>query len=140
MDYDFMDPDAQQMFQELLDMLKSQMAQNVSQDMRDQMQEHDPRADGGHASNDAGPQPNAPGTAWRAVIPISKASCRKWGPMFGDDPPQSLDELMERIQQQMAQMQSLMDSLSPDMRENLKTQCSRPWTLASWMKCQSSPA
>ena len=27
MEYDFMDPDAQQQFQELLDMLKSQMAQ-----------------------------------------------------------------------------------------------------------------
>ena len=45
---------------------------------------------------------------------------QKWGPMFGDDPPQSLDELMERIQQQMAQMQSLMDSLSPEARRELE--------------------
>ena len=42
MEYDFMDPDAQQMFQELLDMLKSQMAQNVSQQMQEQMQNMTP--------------------------------------------------------------------------------------------------
>ena len=42
MEYDFMDPDAQQQFQELLDLLKSQMAQNVSQQMRDQMQNMTP--------------------------------------------------------------------------------------------------
>ena len=40
--------------------------------------------------------------------------------MFGDDPPQNLDELMERMQQQMSQMQSLMDSLSPEMRQELQ--------------------
>ncbi|MCS5657783.1 MAG: VWA domain-containing protein, partial [Dehalococcoidia bacterium] len=34
MEYDFMDPEAQQKFQELLDMLKSQMAQNMGQQMR----------------------------------------------------------------------------------------------------------
>ena len=38
MEYDFIDPDAQQMFQELLDMLKSQMAQNMSQQMQQQLQ------------------------------------------------------------------------------------------------------
>ena len=38
MDYDFMDPEAQQKFQELLDMLKSQMAQNISQQMQQQIQ------------------------------------------------------------------------------------------------------
>ena len=42
MDYDFMDPDAQQQFQELLDMLKGQMAQNISQEMREQMQNMTP--------------------------------------------------------------------------------------------------
>ena len=38
MEYDFIDPEAQRMFQELLDMLKSQMAQNISQQMRDRIQ------------------------------------------------------------------------------------------------------
>ena len=40
--------------------------------------------------------------------------------MFGDNPPQSLDELMEQMQQQMSQMQSLMDSLSDGARQELE--------------------
>ena len=119
MDYDFMDPDAQQMFQELLDMLKGQMAQNVSQQMQEQMQNMTPEQmeamrqmmqDLNQMLRDRmeGRDPNFEGFM------------QKWGPMFGDDPPRSLDELMERIQQQMAQMQSLMDSLSPDMRRELE--------------------
>ncbi len=119
MEYDFMDPDAQQQFQELLDMLKGQMAQNVSQQMRDQMQNMTPEQmeamrqmmqDLNQMLRDRmeGRDPNFDGFM------------QKWGSMFGDDPPQSLDELMERIQQQMSQMQSLMDSLSPGARQELE--------------------
>ena len=119
MEYDFMDPDAQQQFQELLDMLKGQMAQNVSQQMRDQMQNMTPEQmeamrqmmqDLNQMLRDRmeGRDPNFDGFM------------QKWGSMFGDDPPQSLDELMERIQQQMSQMQSLMDSLSPGARQELQ--------------------
>ena len=119
MDYDFMDPDAQQQFQELLDMLKSQMAQNISQQMRDQMQNMTPEQmaamrdmmrDLNQMLRDRmeGRQPDFDGFM------------QQWGSMFGDDPPQSLDELMERIQQQMSQMQSLMDSLSPGARQELE--------------------
>lgn len=119
MDYDFMDPDAQQMFQELLDMLKGQMAQNISQQMQDQMQNMTPEQmeamrqmmqDLNQMLRDR----------MEGRAPNFEGFMQKWGPMFGDDPPQSLDELMERIQQQMAQMQSLMDSLSPDMRRELE--------------------
>ena len=38
MEYDFVDPQARQMFQDLLDQLKGQMAQNISQQMREQIQ------------------------------------------------------------------------------------------------------
>jgi uncharacterized protein with von Willebrand factor type A (vWA) domain len=38
---------------------------------------------------------------------------------FGDQPPKNLDELIERLQQQMAQAQSLLQSLSPEDREAL---------------------
>ena len=43
----------------------------------------------------------------------------KWGDMFGDDPPQSLEELVEQMQQQAAQMQNLMSSLPGEMRQQL---------------------
>ena len=43
----------------------------------------------------------------------------KWAPMFGDDPPRSFDELMEMLARQMGQMQSLLDSMSPEQRREL---------------------
>ena len=43
----------------------------------------------------------------------------KYGDMFGDNPPQSLDELIEQLQQQAAQMQNMLDSLPSEMRQQL---------------------
>ena len=119
MDYDFMDPDAQRMFQELLDLLKGQMAQNISQQMRDQMQNMTPeQMDAMRRMMQDLNQMLRDRLEGRD--PGFENFMRQWGPMFGDDPPQSLDELMERIQQQMAQMQSLLDSLAPEARRELE--------------------
>ncbi|MEQ8859931.1 MAG: hypothetical protein RIC56_14910 [Pseudomonadales bacterium] len=43
----------------------------------------------------------------------------QFGDMFGDNPPESLDELLEQMRQQMAAAQSLMNSLSPEQRQQL---------------------
>lgn len=119
MDYDFMDPDAQRMFQELLDLLKGQMAQNISQQMRDQMQNMTPeQMDAMRRMMQDLNQMLRDRLEGRD--PGFENFMRQWGAMFGDDPPQSLDELMERIQQQMAQMQSLLDSLAPEARRELE--------------------
>ena len=119
MDYDFMDPDAQRMFQELLDLLKGQMAQNISQQMRDQMQNMTPeQMDAMRRMMQDLNQMLRDRLEGRD--PGFENFMRQWGPMFGDDPPQSLDELMERIQQQLAQMQSLLDSLAPEARRELE--------------------
>lgn len=119
MDYDFMDPDAQRMFQELLDLLKGQMAQNISQQMREQMQNMTPeQMDAMRRMMQDLNQMLRDRLEGRD--PGFENFMRQWGPMFGDDPPQSLDELMERIQQQLAQMQSLLDSLAPEARRELE--------------------
>ena len=118
MDYEFMDEEARRQFQELLDLLKSQAAQNISQQMRDQMQ------------NMSQEQMDAMRQMMQDLNqmlrdrlegrrPDFDGFMQQWGPMFGDNPPQSLDELMEQIQQQLSQMQSLMDSLSPGARREL---------------------
>src|SRR3989304_9161556 len=44
----------------------------------------------------------------------------KYGDLFGPNPPESLDELIEQMQHQMAAMQALMDSLPPEMRRQLQ--------------------
>ena len=118
MDYEFMDEEARRQFQELLDLLKSQAARNISQQMRDQMQ------------NMSQEQMDAMRQMMQDLNqmlrdrlegrrPDFDGFMQQWGPMFGDNPPQSLDELMEQIQQQLSQMQSLMDSLSPGARREL---------------------
>jgi uncharacterized protein with von Willebrand factor type A (vWA) domain len=43
----------------------------------------------------------------------------KHGQMFGGNPPQSFQELMEHMRQQMAQMDSLMNSMSEQQRQEL---------------------
>jgi uncharacterized protein with von Willebrand factor type A (vWA) domain len=46
---------------------------------------------------------------------------KEFGDMFGDNPPQSLDELLEQMQQQMAAAQSLLNSLSPEQQAQLQS-------------------
>ena len=52
--------------------------------------------------------------------PDFDAFMQKYGDLFGDNPPQTLDELVEQMQRQMAQMQNLLDSLPADMRQQLQ--------------------
>ena len=110
LEYDFIDPEAQQKFQDLLDALKSQMAQNMGQQMMDQvkgMSEEDMAATRemmrqlNQMIKDklAGQEPDFDGFM------------QQFGKMFGDNPPQSFDELMEQMQQQLAQAQSMLDSM-----------------------------
>ncbi|MBT98302.1 MAG: VWA domain-containing protein [Dehalococcoidia bacterium] len=119
MEYDFMDPEAQEKFQELLDALKSQMSQNMGQQMMDQIKgisEEDQAAtrDMMRALNEmirdkmSGQEPDFDGFM------------DKFGQMFGDNPPQSFEELMEQLQQQLAQSQSMLDSMSPEARREME--------------------
>ncbi|MSQ22663.1 MAG: VWA domain-containing protein, partial [Dehalococcoidia bacterium] len=118
-EYEFMDPEAQRQFQELLDMLKKQMLQNTFQSMKQQMQGMSPQDMAGLREmlkdlnqmlqdQMMGRQPNF------------QEFMDKHGSMFGDNPPQNLEELMEQLARGIAQMQSLMDSMSPEMRRELE--------------------
>ena len=119
MEYDFIDPEAQRMFQELLDMLRGQMAQNFSQDLTQRLQnisleEMDALREMLRQLNQM-LQDRAMGNE-----PDFNGFMQQFGPMFGPNPPQSLDELLETMMQQMAQMQSLMESMSPEARQQME--------------------
>ena len=119
MEYDFMDPEARQKFQDLLDMLKSQMAQNISQQMQQQVQNMSPEDMA--ATREMMRQLNEmmrDRLAGRE--PDFDSFMQQWGPMFGPNPPESFDELMEMLQQQLAQMQSMLDSMSPEARREME--------------------
>ena len=45
----------------------------------------------------------------------------KFGDMFGPDQPNSFEELMDLLHEQLAQMQSMMNSMSPDARSQLES-------------------
>lgn len=135
-EYDFMDPDAQGQFQELLDMLKQRMMENTFQNMRQQLQNMSPQ-DMAALREMLRDLNQMLQERMQGQEPDFQSFMDKHGDMFGDNPPQDLDELMERLQQQMAQAQSLMDSMSPEMSQELQEmmqQAMDPETLNEMMQ------
>jgi uncharacterized protein with von Willebrand factor type A (vWA) domain len=115
--YEFMDPDAHRMFWELMQSLQQQMLQPFMQGMQQSLQNMSPedmarmremlrdlnqmlreRAEGGE--------------------PDFQAFKDKWGQNFPG--AESLDQLLEQLGQQAAQMQSLLNSMSPGQRRQLQ--------------------
>lgn len=117
--YEFMDPEAQARFNELLESLKKAMMDTFFKDMYNQIANMSPEdlqrmkdmvRDLNQMLQDkmAGKEPNF------------DQFMQQYGDLFGDNPPQSLDELIQQMQHQMGQMQSLLDSLPGDMRQQLQ--------------------
>ena len=117
--YEFMDPEAQAKFNELLESLKKAMMDTFFKDMYNQIQNMSPEdmqrmkdmvKDLNQMLQDrmSGKEPNF------------DQFMEQYGDLFGDNPPQSLDELVAQMQHQMGQMQSLMDSLPGEMRQQLQ--------------------
>jgi uncharacterized protein with von Willebrand factor type A (vWA) domain len=117
-EHDFIDQQARQEFQELLDMLRKQMMGNVARQAAEDLKGMTQGQKGAlqeflKALNQmlrdrlAGRQPDF------------KGFMDQFGQMFGDNPPQSLDELLDMLQRQMAQMQSLMAGMSQEQRQQL---------------------
>ena len=117
--YEFMDPEAQAKFNELLESLKKAMMDTFFKDMYNQIQNMSPEdmarmkqmmKDMNQMLQDkmAGKDPNF------------DQFMEQYGDMFGDSPPSSLDDLIQQMQHQMGQMQSLMDSLPGDLRSQLQ--------------------
>jgi uncharacterized protein with von Willebrand factor type A (vWA) domain len=115
-DYDFMDEQARQEFQDLLAMLQQQVMQQYFQGMQQAIQNMSPeelarmremvrelnqmlrdRAEGNEPDFDAFMQ--------------------KYGDFFPG--VNSLDDLIEQMQRSMARMQAVMDSMTPEQREQL---------------------
>ncbi len=119
LEYDFIDPEAQQKFQELLDVLKSQMAQNTGQQMMDQIKGMSPEDMA--ATREMMDQLNQMiKDKLSGSEPDFDSFMQQFGGMFGDDPPQSFEELMQQLQEQLAQSQSMLDSMSPEARREME--------------------
>ncbi|MEC8856045.1 MAG: VWA domain-containing protein, partial [Chloroflexota bacterium] len=119
LEYDFIDSEAQEKFQELLDSLKSQMAQNTGQQMMDQIKSMSPEDMA--ATRDMMDQLNQMiKDKLSGSEPDFDKFMQQFGGMFGDNPPQSFEELMQQLQEQLAQSQSMLDSMSPEARREME--------------------
>lgn len=118
-EYDFMDQEARQKFDELLDTLKQQMMQNFFQNMKQQIEQMTPQ-DMQAIKNMIQALNQMLYDRAMGDDPDFEGFMEQYGEFFDPDRPASLDELIERIQQQMAAMQSLMNSMSPEMRSQLE--------------------
>jgi uncharacterized protein with von Willebrand factor type A (vWA) domain len=116
-EYEFMDPEAREKFQELLQQLQQQVLQQTFQGMQQSLQNMTPEAmqDMRNMLSELNQmlEDRANG-----MEPDFDRFMHKYGHYFGKG-VNSLDELMDRMQQQMAAMQSLLDSMTPEQRAEL---------------------
>ena len=117
-DYDFMTPEARQQFQELLDMLQQQMTQQMFQGMQQALSQMTPEAlaEMRQMMQELNEMLEA---RRRGEDPGFQEFMHRWGHFFGPG-LNSLDDLMERMQQQMGAMQQLMQSMSAEQRSELQ--------------------
>jgi uncharacterized protein with von Willebrand factor type A (vWA) domain len=117
-DYDFMTPEARQQFQELLDMLQQQMTQQTFQGMQQALSQMTPEdiAELRQMMQELNEMLEA---RQRGEDPGFQEFMHRWGHFFGPG-LNSLDDLMERMQQQMGAMRQLMQSMSADQRGELQ--------------------
>ena len=116
-DYDFMSPEARQQFQDLLDSLKQQMMQQTFQGMQQSIQNTTPEQMGAMREmlRDLNQMLRQQAETGRSNF---NEFMGKWGDLFPN--AETLEDLVEQLQQQMAQMQSLMNSMSPGQRRELQ--------------------
>ena len=115
-DYDFMDDEAREKFQELLAGLQQQMMQQFFQGMQQSLQNMTPEdlAKMREMIRDLNKMLRE---RQEGLEPDFDAFMQKHGEYFPG--VNSLDDLIEQMRQQQAAMQGIMDNLSPEQREEL---------------------
>jgi uncharacterized protein with von Willebrand factor type A (vWA) domain len=116
--HEFMDPEAQRKFQELLKLLEQQILGNRFEGLKQSIQNLRPE-DLQQLREMIRDLNQMLQEKLRGGNPDFQAFKDKHGHFFPPD-VNSLDELIEHLQQSTAQMQSLLDSLSPEMRGQLQ--------------------
>ncbi len=118
-EYEFFDPEAQQAFDELMEMLKQQAMNNMFQEMAQRMANMTPEDMQRLKEMLSDLNQMMDQQIW-GEEPNFDEFMQKHGDMFGPNPPQNLDELIQQMASQMSQMQSLFNSLPDDLRQELQ--------------------
>jgi uncharacterized protein with von Willebrand factor type A (vWA) domain len=116
-EYDFMDDQAREKFNELMESLKQQMMQQFFQGMQQSLQNMTPEdiAKLREMIRDLNKMLR---DRQEGKEPDFDSFMQKHGEYFPG--VNSLDDLIEQVQQQMAAMQGIMDNLSPEQRQELQ--------------------
>jgi len=116
-EYDFMDDQAREKFQELMASLQQQMMQQFFQGMQQSLQNMTPEdlANLREMIRDLNKMLRE---RQQGLEPDFDSFMQKHGQYFPG--VNSLDDLIEQMQQQMAAMQGIMDNLSPEQRQELQ--------------------
>lgn len=117
--YEFLNPDAQRKFLELLNELRKAMASTFFQDIENMVK----NMSAGDLERMKDMLKNLNDMIDRKANgqdPGFDEFMDRFGDMFGDDPPKNLDELLKQMQEQMAAAQSLMNSMSAQQRAQLQ--------------------
>lgn len=117
-EHDFLDPLARREFQELLDLLRGQMAGQVSREVAESLRGM-PAGQRQELREMLRALNRMLRERLRGGTPDFQGFMRRFGRLWGPNPPRSLDELLAEMQRQMARTQSLMAGLSPQQREAL---------------------
>jgi len=117
-EYDFMDDQAREKFNELMSSLQQQMMQQFFQGMQQSLQNMTPEdiAKMREMIRDLNKMLRE---RQEGIEPDFDAFMQKHGEYFPG--VNSLDDLIEQMQQQMAAMQGIMDNLSPEQRQELQS-------------------
>jgi len=116
-EYDFMDHEAREKFKELLDDLQQQMMQQFFQGMQQSLQNMSPE-DIARLREMIRDLNKMLRERQQGLEPDFDAFMQKHGQYFPG--VNSLDDLIEQMQQQSAAMQAVMDNLSPEQRQELQ--------------------
>ena len=118
-EYEFLNTDAQKKFLKLIEQLRNAMTQSFFKDVQ-QMVEQMSDGDIERMKNMVKDLNDMLVKKIAGEDPGFDEFMEKYGDMFGDNPPKSLDELLDQMQQQMAATQSLFNSMSPDQQQQLQ--------------------
>ncbi len=116
-EYDFMDDEAREKFKELMDSLQQQMMQQFFQGMQQSLQNMTPE-DIARMREMIRDLNKMLRERQEGREPDFDAFMQKHGQYFPG--VNSLDDLIEQMQQQMAAMQGILDNLSPEQRQELQ--------------------
>ncbi len=117
-DYEFTSPEAHRQFQELMDELRSEVANSYFNQMSGAMAETSPE-DLARMKDMLAELNQMLDQRQRGEEPDFDGFMERYGDFFPEN-PQNLDELLEIMARRMAAMQAMLNSMSPEQREQLR--------------------